>query len=130
MAMEILPQQQINKMSLGEAPGETPPVEKKSNLVFFVIAGVFVVFILTGITIYMILNYSNSNKIISPIYEVPKTIVTEPVPPVEIPAKDVQTELLKSQSTGTEVSDIEKDLNNTNLENLDLGSTDFDALFE
>ena len=129
--MEILPQQQINKMSLGEAPSETPQVEKKSNLILFVIAGVFVVLVLTGITIYMILNYSNSNKIISPVYEVPKPIVTKsPALPVEMPVKDAQTESLKTQSAGTEVSDIEKDLVNTNLENLDLGSTDFDVLFE
>jgi len=123
--------QQINKMSLGETPSETPPIEKKSNLILFVIAGVFVVLVLTGITIYMILNYSNSNRVISPVYEVPKTVVTEPPAlPVETPAQDVQTESLKSQSASTEVADIEKDLVNTNLENLDLGSTDFDALFE
>lgn len=128
--MEILPQQQINKMSLGEAPSEIPPVEKKSNLILFVIAGVFVVLVLTGITIYVILNYSNSNKIISPVYEVPKPIVAEPAMPVEIPTKDAQTESLKTQGTGTEVADIERDLVNTNLDNLDLGSTDFDTLFE
>ena len=34
MAMEETIQQ-INKMSLGETPSETPPIEKKSNLILF-----------------------------------------------------------------------------------------------
>lgn len=122
---------ETEKMTLGDVPSETHPAEKKSNLLLFVIIGVVIVLALTAVTIYMLLSYPSSDKIISPVVsEAPETVVSPVKAPDISPVQDSQTNALKNQSNSVDLGDIEKDINNTNLDNLDSDVSEFDALFE
>ncbi|OIP97450.1 hypothetical protein AUJ94_02300 [bacterium CG2_30_40_12] len=111
------------KISLGQQTGiVTPQVpvaeEKKPKTQLFIIAGVVLVLVLTIATILIVLRYASSSQGVAEPVAMPAstapTLVKE-----ESPAVDAQVDKLNSQGTSTETVDMQKDLEDTSLDNLD-----------
>jgi len=111
------------KITLGEINPEfskgvtplSPEVQTKPKTQRAILIGVVIVLILTIATIVIVLKYAPQKSSEINTVVVPAQPTTPTVPVVE----DEQTKKLNSQGASTEISDMQKDLDDTTLDNID-----------
>ncbi|MFH1566099.1 MAG: hypothetical protein ABIB98_02790 [bacterium] len=118
---------EISKEDISNVPNILPVVEQKPKTQPFILFGIIAVLVLTIVTILVVLKYSSSITPINPVAE-PESIL--PVLPLEEEGSDMQAEELKNMGNSVEVLDIQKDLENTSLDNIDQELTDLENLLQ
>lgn len=102
--------------SVPEEKTPAPVVMERPKTRLFIIVGLIVVLALTVATILIVLKYAPEPKAVEiPVVE---PVITKSVPaPASVP--DEQIVELNKQGTSTEIGDIQKDLDNTLIDNID-----------